>query len=99
MGNNYTQAKMIYLVAAALTFNDNTTDDPPLTNTCSATRYQVCPDASAGSLHAYLTYFTGGMMYKDWANMEDPNVTWKAYQAAYGNLPTQPSCDSTWAPL
>jgi len=99
MGNNYTQSKMLYLVADALTFNDNTTDDPPLTNTCSATRYQVCPDGTAGSLHAYWTYFTGGMMYKDWADMEDPNVTWQAYQTAYANLSTVPSCDSTWAPL
>jgi hypothetical protein len=99
MGNNYTQSKMLYLAASALTFNDNTTDDPPLVNTCSATRYQVCPDGTAGSLHAYWTFFTGGMMYKDWANIEDPNVTWQAYQAAYGNLPTQPSCDSTWYAL
>ena len=72
MGNNYTHSKMLYLVAAALTFNDTTTDDPPLANTCGATRYQVCPDGTAGSLHAYWTYFTGGMLYKDWAHMEDP---------------------------
>ena len=93
MGNNYTHSKIMYLTAAALTFNDNTTDDPATPNTCSATRYVVCPDGTAGSLHAYLTYLTGGMLYKDWANVEDPNVSWQAYQAAYGNLPTQPMCN------
>ena len=61
-------------------FNDTTTDDPPLANTCGATRYQVCPDGTAGSLHAYWTYFTGGMLYKDWAHMEDPAVS-------HGGLP------------
>ena len=75
MGNNYTHSKMLYLVAAALTFNDTTTDDPALANTCGATRYQVCPDGTAGSLHAYWTYLTGGMLYKDWAHMEDPEVS------------------------
>ncbi len=95
MGNNYTHSKMLYLVAAALTFNDTTTDDPPLANTCGATRYQVCPDGTAGSLHAYWTYFTGGMLYKDWAHMEDPGVTVPAYQAAYSNLSGQPTCEDS----
>jgi hypothetical protein len=96
MGNNYTESKILYLASAALTFNDNATDDPPLTNTCNATRYQVCPDGTAGSLHAYWIYLTGGMFYKDWAHLEDPNVSWQAYQSAYGNLPSQPTCGSTW---
>jgi hypothetical protein len=97
MGNNYTHSKEMYFVAAALTFNDDPTDDPPTANTCGATRYVVCPDGTAGSLHAYWTYLTGGMLYKDWAHVEDPNVSWQAYQAAYANLPTQPSCNNTWS--
>ena len=44
MGNNYTDSKYLYLAAAGLTFDDNPTDDPALTNSCSATRYQVCQD-------------------------------------------------------
>jgi hypothetical protein len=95
MGNNYTESKLLYLVAASLTFNDNTTDDPPLANTCNATRYQVCPDYSAGSLHAYWQYFVGAPLYMEWAHLEDPNVSWQAYQAFYGNLPTQPICYNT----
>lgn len=95
MGNNYTHSKMMYLVASALTFNDTTTDDPALPNTCNATRYQVCPDGTAGSLHAYWTYFTGAALYKDYAHMEDPTVSWKAYQTAYSNLPTQPTCEDS----
>jgi hypothetical protein len=86
MGNNYTHTKILYLTAAALTFNDNADDDPPLPNTCHATRYVVCPDGTAGSLHAYWTYLAGGMLYKDWAHMEDPTVTWRAYQAAFKNI-------------
>ena len=35
-------------------------------------------------------------MYLDWAATEDPGVTVPAYQAAYGNLSTQPACGSTW---
>ena len=93
MGNNYTSSKELYLVSIALTFNDNITDDPALANTCSATRYQVCPDGTAGSLHAYWTYFNGAFLYRNWAHIEDPNVSWRAYQAAYANLPTQPSCN------
>jgi hypothetical protein len=96
MGNNYTQSRILYLTAAALTFNDTPTDDPPLANTCNATRYQVCPDGTAGSLHAYWTYVAGGMLYKDWANLEDPVVAQKAYNATFGNLPTQPMCNTLW---
>jgi hypothetical protein len=92
MGNNYTFSRLMYMVATGLTFDDNTTDDPPLTNTCSATRYQICPDGTAGSLHAYWHYATGAMLYMYWAHLEDPNVSWQAYQSAYGNLPTQPAC-------
>ncbi len=83
MGNNYSHSKIMYLTAAALTFNDTTQDDPALTNSCGAARYTVCPDGTAGSLHAYWTYLDGAMLYKDWAHMEDPGVSLKAYQAAY----------------
>jgi hypothetical protein len=96
MGNNYTQSRILYLTAAALTFNDTPTDDPALANTCNATRYQVCPDGTAGSLHAYWTYVAGGMLYKDWANLEDPVVAQKAYNTAFGNLPAQPMCNTLW---
>jgi hypothetical protein len=96
MGNNYTQSRVLYLVASALTFNDDPTDDPPLTNTCNATRYQVCPDGTAGSLHAYWSYLTGGMLYKDWANMEEASVVQQAYNAAYKNVPSQPKCNTRW---
>lgn len=92
MGNNYTHTKILYLAAAALTFNDTPEDDPPLQNTCNATRYVVCPDGSAGSLHAYWTYLVGGMLYKDWAHLEDPTVTWRAYQAAFKNMPSPLQC-------
>ena len=91
MGNNYTHARILELTAAALTFNDNTTDDPALANTCNASRYQVCPDGTAGSLHAYWTYVSGGMLYKDWANMEDGAVV----QQAYG-LSSTPMCNTLW---
>ena len=97
MGNNYTHSKEMYLAAAALTFNDTPDDDPATPNTCKATRYVVCPDGTAGSLHAYWTYLTGGMLYKDWAHIEDPNVSWQAYQTAYANLPTVPSCANPWS--
>jgi hypothetical protein len=96
MGNNYTQARILIMAAAALTFNDNTTDDPPLTNTCSATRYQVCPDGTAGSLHAYWNYVTGGMLYKDWANLEDPTVVQQAYNSTFNNMPSIPACTAPW---
>ncbi len=82
--------RILLLTAAALTFNDNPTDDPPLSNTCNATRYQVCPDGTAGSLHAYWSYVSGGMLYKDWADMEDASIVQPAYNAAFNNLPSQP---------
>ncbi len=87
MGNNYTQARILILTAAALTFNDTPMDDPALANTCNATRYQVCPDGTAGSLHAYWSYVSGGMLYKDWANLEEPSVVQQAY-----NLAATPGC-------
>jgi hypothetical protein len=92
LGNNYTQSKILFLAAAGLTFDDNPTDDPPLTNTCSATRYQVCPDFSAGSLHAYFAYLAGSMLYADWAHLGDPNVVQQAYNTAFGNVPSIPNC-------
>ena len=95
MGNNYSHSKIMYLTAAALTFNDTTQDDPALTNSCGAGRYTVCPDGTAGSLHAYWTYLTGGVLYKDWAHMEDPVVSLKAYQAAFSNLSTEPTCEDS----
>jgi hypothetical protein len=95
MGNNYTLSKMLYVVAAALTFDDNTTDDPPLSNSCIADRSTVCPDFSAGSLHAYWNYFVGGMLYLSYAHFEDPAVSWAAYQARFANLPSQPTCQSS----
>jgi hypothetical protein len=100
MGNNYTHSKIMYLTAAALTFNDNTTDDPTLpqtsnTNTCNGSRPTVCSDGSVSNMHAFWGYLTEGMLYKDWAHLEDPNVTWQAYEAAYSNLPTEPMCDDS----
>jgi hypothetical protein len=95
MGNNYTHSKIMYLTAAALTFNDTPADDPALPNTCSASRYQVCPDGTAGSLHAYFTYLTGGMLYRDWAHMEDPAVTRPAYNAAFSNMAAIPACEDS----
>src|SRR5581483_612529 len=96
MGNNYTHARILILTAAALTFNDNPTDDPPLANTCNATRYQVCPDGTAGSLHAYWRYVSGGMLYKDWADMEDATIVQPAYNDAFHNMPSQPTCNTLW---
>ncbi|HEY5381893.1 MAG TPA: putative Ig domain-containing protein, partial [Acidobacteriaceae bacterium] len=95
MGNNYAHAKILYLTAAALTFNDTPEDDPALPNTCNATRYVVCPDGSGGSLHAYWSYLTGGMLYKDWAHMEDPGVTLPAYEAAFSNMASMPTCEDS----
>ncbi len=86
MGNNYTHSHIMFLIAVALTFDDNTTDDPALPNTCSANRDQVCADGTAGSLHAYWTYLTGSMFYLDWMHIEDPAVAQAAYTAAYGAL-------------
>jgi hypothetical protein len=96
LGNNYTHARILLLTAAALTFNDNPTDDPPLSNSCNATRYQVCPDGTAGSLHAYWSYVAGGLLYKDWANMEDANVVQPAYNAAFNNFSRRPLCNTLW---
>ncbi len=95
-GNNYSRSKEIFLAAAALTFDNNSTDDPPLANTCSAAPGVVCPDGTAYNLHSYFNFLVGGDMYLDWAATEDPGVTVPAYQAAYGNLSTQPACGSTW---
>ncbi|HXS12573.1 MAG TPA: Ig domain-containing protein, partial [Acidobacteriaceae bacterium] len=95
MGNNYSHSKVLYLTAAALIFNDTPTDDPALTNSCGAGRYTVCADGTAGSLHAYWTYLTGGVLYKDWAHMEDPAVSQDAYQAAFSNLSGTPKCEDS----
>lgn len=96
MGNNYTQSRVLILTAMALTFNDDPNDDPPLPNTCNATRYQVCPDGTAGSLHAYWSYVAGGLLYKDWAVMEDPFIVFQAYRAAYKNPSSPPMCNTPW---
>src|ERR1035441_5569788 len=83
LGNNYSETRFFLVPALSLTFNDTTLDDPPLTNTCSATAGQVCPDWTAYNMHAYFTYFVGSILYATNAHMEDPNVSWPAYQAAY----------------
>lgn len=93
MGNNYTMSKMLALVGAALTFNDDPADDPNLPNSCNAKRSEVCPDFSAGSLHAYINYFSGGMLYRMYAHLEDPTVSLPAYQTAFKNLPQMPKCN------
>jgi hypothetical protein len=92
MGNNYNETRFFLLSTLPLTFNNTTLDDPPLTNTCSATPGQVCPDWTAYNMHAYFTYFDGAILYDTNAHLEDPNVSWQAYQAKYANLPTQPTC-------
>ena len=96
-GNNYSLSVMLLAAAAGLTFNDNTTDAPNIPtgpyNTCGATRYQMCNDGTAGSMRAYWNYLDGALLYDYWAHLEDPNVSWQAYQAAYSNLPTQPQCE------
>jgi hypothetical protein len=92
MGNNYLESMFPIAVGAALTFNDTTGDDPALTNTCSATRYQVCSDFTAGSLHAYWNYFAGTQAYLYWALTEDPAVSLSAYTTAYGAI-AQPDCN------
>lgn len=96
MANNYTHAKILLLTAAALTFNDSPADDPSLENTCHASRSQVCPDGTAGSLHAYWSYVSGGMLYRDWADMEDARVVQPAYNAAFKDMPSQPMCNANW---
>ena len=90
MGNNYIHSEFMSTIAIALTFDDTTGDDPALTNSCSATRYQVCNDgtASAGSLHAYFTPVMGAGAYRYWAALEPPEVVQPAYNTAYGNFPT-----------
>lgn len=93
MGNNYSMSKILAVLGAALTFNDDPADDPNLPNSCNAKRSDVCPDFSAGSLHAYLAYFSGALMYRMYAHMEDPAVTLQAYQIAYNNLPQMPKCN------
>jgi hypothetical protein len=93
MGNNYTMSKMLALVGAALTFNDDPIDDPNLSNSCNAKRSELCPDYSGGSLHAYFSYFAGGMLYRAYAHLEDPGVTLPAYQNAFSNLPQMPKCN------
>ena len=93
MGNNYTMSKMLALLGAGLTFNDDSTDDPDLPNSCNAKRSELCPDYSAGSLHAYFSYFTGAMLYRAYAHLEDPTVTLQAYQSAFSNLPQMPKCN------
>lgn len=92
MGNNYTMSRVLYMVAIGLTFNDDPADDPPLENTCKATRYDICPDFTAGSLRAYFRYAVGSMLYLDWAHLEDPDVTWRAYHSAFHNLDKEPTC-------
>jgi hypothetical protein len=92
LGNNYSETRFFLIPALALTFNNTTLDDPPLTNTCGATAGQVCSDWTAYNMHAYFTYFVGSILYSTNLHMEDPNVTWQAYQAAYSNLPTIPTC-------
>jgi len=96
MGNNYMEGKFLIGAALGITFNDSTGEDPTLTN-CAGGRYAVCPDYSANSLRAYWNYWTGAYLYKQYAHLEDPNVSWIAYQAAYSNLPTQPVCNSTYS--
>lgn len=93
-GNNYTMTRVEYLIGLGLLFDDNPTDDPPLPNTCSATRYQVCKDFSAGSMHAYAAYAMGSMLLNMWAHDEDPNVTLGAYNASYPGFSSMPQCGS-----
>jgi hypothetical protein len=91
-GNNYTMTRVEYLVGLGLLFDDNPTDDPALPNTCSATRYQVCPDFSAGSMHAYAAYAIGSMLFNMYAHDENPNVTLAAYNASYPGFGSMPQC-------
>ncbi len=41
MGNNYTMSKMLAMVGAGLTFNDDPTDDPNLSNSCNAKTIRI----------------------------------------------------------
>ena len=92
MGNNYALARNIYLAALPLTFNDDATDDPPTTNTCSASRYTICSDSTAGSRHAFFKYYAGAYLYDVYGHLEDPNVSWAALQAQFHNIPKKPMC-------
>jgi hypothetical protein len=86
MGNNYIMSKILWNFGAAFTFHDDATNDPLLTganNTCGATRYQVCPDFTAGSLHAYWTLTDGSYLLKEWAHLEDPAITYPTLNAFY----------------
>ena len=97
MGDNYVWSKVLILAALGLAFNDTTTDpgngdyDPPLANTCSATRYQVCTDYSAGSLHAYGIEDISVYLYLEWARLVDPAIAQQAYYTAYGAPATIPT--------
>jgi hypothetical protein len=95
MGNNYMEGKFLILSAIGITFDDTTGEDPTLTN-CAGGRYAVCTDYSANSLRAYWDYWVGTYLYKQYAHLEDPVVSWAAYQAAYSNLPTLPVCSTTY---
>jgi hypothetical protein len=98
MGYNYMEGKFLILSAIGITFDDTTGEDPTLTN-CAGGRYAVCTDYSANSLRAYWDYFVGTYLYKQYAHLEDPAVSWAAYQAAYSNLPASPTltvCSTTY---
>jgi hypothetical protein len=85
MGNNYTMSKILWNVGIGLMFNDNTTDDPLLTgtdNTCGAARGVVCPDYTAGSLHAYFL-LANQQLLKMYAHLEDPAVSYTVLNLAY----------------
>ena len=98
-GNNYTLSRNLLTMTTGLSFNDNTTDAPNIPtgiyNTCGATRYQVCPDGTAGSLIAYWKYFVGALLYNYWAAIDDPTVVQQAYNAAYSNLASAPLCEGS----
>lgn len=98
MGNNYTQSKILYVIGYALMFHDDTTNDPALTNTCSAARYAMCADYTAGSLHAYWYYAVGGFLLKSWAHLDDPAIVQPVYAAAYpsGGFGSGVQCDWTF---
>jgi hypothetical protein len=66
-------------------------------NTCGASRgATLCSDGSGGDLHSYWGYVTGGMLYKYWANIEDPNIVQQAYNTAYSNFSSIPNCGTEW---
>lgn len=92
MGNNYVMSKLLFVTAAALTFNDTPADDPDLTTACHASRYQMCPDYSPGSLHAYFSLLAGDLLYRMYAHLEAPDVSAGAYAQAFHDIPKQLSC-------